>query len=544
MFLILVLLASVSFSAPVFAQVADIVVENATIHTVDKTRPQAKSLAVKDGKFIAVGDDVKKHIGPSTRRIDAAGAAVIPGLIDSHVHMSGLGGLLESFDLRFVKTPADVAAIVKQTADKLPAGEWVQGRNWDQTNWGGEFPNADDLSKLVNDRPVFLRRVDGHAGWANRKALEIAGVTKDSKDPSGGQIIRDKDGNPTGVFIDRAMGLVTAKIPGTTPAQTKRRLELAAAACARLGLTGVHDAGIGVQERDAYKELIAEGKLPVRVYAMIGGTGALWQEQSKKGHEVGDYLTIRSVKLYADGALGSRGAALWQPYSDDKSTSGLLVTVKETLADQIAEVAAKGFQVNTHAIGDRANRIVLDEYAKALKGKNDRRFRVEHAQVVSLPDFQLFADNSVIASVQATHATSDMRWAEKRLGPDRVSGAYAWQRYLKMKIPLANGSDFPVEDPNPFWGFYSSVTRQDHTGYPAGGWMPDQKLSRAEALESWTLSGAYAAFEEKIKGSISVGKLADFLILDTDIMSADPKAVLNAKPKMTFLGGKLVHEKK
>jgi predicted amidohydrolase YtcJ len=540
MFLILVLLASVSLSA----QIADFVVENAAIYTVDKTQPKAKSLAVKDGKFVAVGDDVKKHIGPSTRRIDAAGAAVIPGLIDSHVHMSGLGGLLESFDLRFVKSPAEVAAIVKQTAEKLPPGEWVQGRNWDQTNWGGEFPNADDLSKLVNDRPVFLRRVDGHAGWANRKALEIAGVTKDTKDPSGGQIIRDKDGNPTGVFIDRAMGLVTAKIPGSTPAQTKRRLELAAAACARLGLTGVHDAGIGVQERDAYKELIAEGKLPVRVYAMIGGTGALWQEQSKKGHEVGDYLTIRSVKLYADGALGSRGAALWQPYSDDKSTSGLLVTVKETLADQIAEVAAKGFQVNTHAIGDRANRIVLDEYAKALKGKNDRRFRVEHAQVVSLPDFQLFADNSVIASVQATHATSDMRWAEKRLGPDRVAGAYAWQRYLKMKIPLANGSDFPVEDPNPFWGFYSSVTRQDHTGYPAGGWMPDQKLSRAEALESWTLSGAYAAFEEKLKGSISVGKLADFLVLDTDIMSADPKAILTAKPKMTFLGGKIVYEKK
>lgn len=526
------------------AQIADFVVENANIYTVERTSPKAKSLAVKDGKFLAVGDDVKKHIGPATKRIDAAGASIIPGLIDSHVHMSGLGGLLESFDLRFVKTPAEVAAIVKTAADKLPAGEWVQGRNWDQTNWGGVFPTADDLSKVVNDRPVFLRRVDGHAGWANRKAMEIAGINKDTKDPSGGQIIRDKDGNPTGVFIDRAMGLVTSKIPGATAAQVKRRLELAAAACARLGLTGVHDAGIGVQERDAYKELIAEGKLPVRVYAMIGGTGALWQEQSKKGHEIGEYLTIRSVKLYADGALGSRGAALWQPYSDDKTTSGLLVTVQETLADQIAEVAAKGFQVNTHAIGDRANRIVLDEYRKALRGKNDRRFRVEHAQVVSLPDFQLFADNSVIASVQATHATSDMRWAAQRLGPDRVAGAYAWQRFRKLGIPLANGSDFPVEDPNPFWGFYATVTRQDHNGYPAGGWMPDQKLNREEALESWTLTGAYAAFEEKIKGSIAPGKLADFLILDTDIMTAEPKAILSAKPKMTYLGGKLVYEKK
>jgi hypothetical protein len=540
MFLILVLLASPAL----FAQIADLLVENATIYTVDRTQPQAKSLAVKDGKILAVGSDLRKHTGPNTKRIDAAGAAVIPGLIDAHVHMSGLGGLLESFDLRFVKTPAAVAAIVKQAADKLPAGEWVQGRNWDQTNWGGEFPNADDLSKLVNDRPVFLRRVDGHAGWANRQAMALANITKDTKDPSGGQIIRDKEGNPTGVFIDRAMGLVTSKIPGSTAAQVKRRLELAAAACARLGLTGVHDAGIGIPERNAYRELIAEGKLPVRVYAMIGGTGELWQEQSKKGHEIGDHLTIRSVKLYADGALGSRGAALWQPYSDDKTTSGLLVTVKETLADQIAEVAAKGFQVNTHAIGDRANRIVLDEYAKALKGKNDRRFRIEHAQVVSLPDFQLFADHSVIASVQATHATSDMRWAEKRLGPDRVAGAYAWQRFRKLGIPLANGSDFPVEDPNPLWGFYATVTRQDHTGYPAGGWMPDQKLSRAEALESWTLTPAYAAFEEKLKGSITPGKLADFVILDTDIMSAEPKAILTAKPKMTFLGGKIVYEAK
>ncbi len=520
---------------------ADLVVENAVVYTADKTRPAAKSLAVKDAKFLAVGDDVKKHIGPSTRRIDAQGGTVIPGLIDAHVHMRGLGDLLETFDLRFVKTPAEVAAIVKQAADKLPAGEWVRGRNWDQTNWGGVFPNADDLSKAVNDRPVYLTRVDGHAGWANRKAMEVAGLTKDTPDPPGGQIIRDKDGNPTGVLIDRAQGLVTRKIPGLTNVQVKRRLELAAAACARLGLTSVHDAGVGLQERNAYRELIREGKLPVRVYAMIGGTGELWQEYTKSGPEIGDQLTVRSVKLYADGALGSRGAALWQPYTDDKSTTGLLVTVQQTLVDQIQEVAAKGFQVNTHAIGDRANRIVLDEYSKALKGKNDRRFRIEHAQVVSLPDFQLFADNSVIASVQATHATSDMRWAEKRLGPDRVAGAYAWQRFLKMGIPLANGSDFPVEDPNPLWGFYASVTRQDHTGFPAGGWMPDQKLSRAQALESFTLTPAYAAFEEKSKGSITPGKWADFVLLDKDIMKVDPKEILTAKPKLTFLGGRIVH---
>lgn len=539
MFFILVLIASAAFG-----QVADLVVENATIYTVDKTKPAANSLAVKDGKFIAVGGDMKKHIGPNTRRINAKGAAIVPGLIDAHVHMRSLGDMLETFDMRFTKTREEVGQMVKRAGDKLLPGEWVRGRNWDQTNWGGEFPNADDISKVVNDRPVYLTRVDGHAGWANRKALELAGVTKDTKDPSGGQIIRDKQGNPTGVLIDKAQGLVTRKIPTLTYEQVKRRLKLAADAAVKLGLTGVHDAGIGVDERNAYRELIKENALPLRIYAMIGGTGELWQQYSKTGHEIGSHLTVRSVKLYADGALGSRGAALWQPYSDDKTTSGLMLTTKETLEDQIKEVAGKGFQVNTHAIGDKANRVVLDAYAMVLKGKNDRRFRVEHSQIVALPDFKLFVDNSVIASMQATHATSDMRWAEKRLGPDRVAGAYSWQRYLKMGIPLANGSDFPVEDPNPLYGFYSSFTRQDHTGFPAGGWQPDQKLTREQTLESFTLTPAYAAFEENQKGSITVGKLADFIVLEKDIMKIEPKEVLTTKIAHTFVGGKEVYAAK
>jgi len=536
MFLILVLFA---FSA--FGQVADLVVENAVVYTVDKTKPSANSIAVKDGKFIAVGGDMKKHIGPNTRRIDAKGAAVIPGLIDAHVHMRSLGDMLETFDMRFTKTREEVAQIVKRAADKMPAGEWVRGRNWDQTNWGGEFPSADDISKVVNDRPVYLTRVDGHAGWANRKALELAGVTKDTKDLPGGQIIRDKAGVPTGVLIDRAQDLVTRKIPALTYDQVKRRLKLAADAAVKLGLTGVHDAGIGVQERDAYRELIKENALPLRVYAMIGGTGVLWQEYSKSGPETGSHLTVRSVKLFADGALGSRGAALWQPYTDDKSTTGLMVTTKETLDDQIKEVAATKFQVCTHAIGDRANRVVLDAYAQVLKGRNDRRFRVEHAQIIALPDFKLFGDFNVIPSMQATHATSDMRWAEKRLGPDRIAGAYAWKRFLKMGIPLANGSDFPVEDPNPLWGFYASFTRQDHTGFPEGGWTPSERLTREETLESFTLTPAYAAFEEKQKGSITPGKLADFLILEKDIMKIAPKEVLTTRIAATYVDGKLVY---
>jgi predicted amidohydrolase YtcJ len=539
MFFILFLMAGMAA-----AQVADLVVENAVVYTVDQTKPAANGFAVKDGKFLAVGGDLKKHIGPNTKRVDAQGKAIIPGLIDAHVHLRSLGDMLETFDLRWVKTPAEVAQIVKAAADKLPPGEWVQGRNWDQTNWGGVFPTADDLSKVVNDRPVYLRRVDGHAGWANRKALELAGITKATQDPPGGQIIRDAAGNPTGVLIDRAMELVTRKIPGLTDAAVKRRLKLAVDASVKLGLTGVHDAGIGVQERNAFRELQAAGQLPLRVYAMIGGTGELWQEYQKKGPEIGPYFTVRSVKLYADGALGSRGAALWQPYSDDKSTSGLMVTTEETLMGQIEEVAATAFQVCTHAIGDKANRVVLDAYAKVLKGKNDRRFRIEHAQVVSLPDFQKFVDHSVVASIQATHATSDMRWAEKRLGPDRIAGAYAWRKYLQMGIPLANGSDFPVEDPNPLWGFYAAFTRQDHEGFPAGGWMPEQKLTREEALKSFTLTPAYAAFEEKQKGSITPGKLADFVILEKDIMKIAPKEVLTTKIMATYVGGREVYAAK
>ncbi len=536
MFLILVL---VGLSA--FGQVADLVVENATVYTVDQTHPRAKSIAIKDGRILAVDGDMSKHIGPQTQRVDAQGAAVIPGLIDAHVHLRGLGDMLETFDMRFTKTKEAVAQQVKAAAVKLAAGEWVRGRNWDQTNWGGEFPNADDISKVVNDRPVYLTRVDGHAGWANRKALEMAGVTKETKDPPGGQIIRDKAGNPTGVLVDRAQGLVTRILPVQSYEQVKRRLKLAAEASVKLGLTGVHDAGIGMDERNAYRELIKENALPLRVYAMIGGTGDLWQEYAKSGPEIGSHLTVRSVKLYADGALGSRGAALWQPYSDDKSTNGLLVTTKETLEGQIAEVAAKNFQVCTHAIGDRANRIVLDAYAKVLKPGNDRRFRVEHAQIIALPDFQIFKNYNVIPSMQATHATSDMRWAEKRLGPDRIAGAYAWKRFQKMGIPIANGSDFPVEDPNPLWGFYASFTRQDHDGLPEGGWMPDQALTRAEALESFTLTPARAAFEEKQKGSITVGKLADFLILDKDIMTVAPKEILTTKVRATYVGGKVVY---
>jgi predicted amidohydrolase YtcJ len=376
--------------------------------------------------------------------------------------------------------------------------------------------------------------VDGHAAWVNRKALEIADINSSTPDPPGGKIL-------PGVLIDRAQALVSRHIPPDTPEQTLKRISRAAAECARLGLTTVHDAGVSAAELTAYRTLIAQHKLPVRVYAMIGGDGPLWRERLRRGPEIGDRLTVRSIKLVSDGALGSRGAALLAPYSDDPGNTGLMILQKADIQRVARDAVAHGFQVNTHAIGDRANRTVLEAYATVLKGRNDARFRIEHAQVVALEDIPLFAKYSILASMQSTHATSDMRWAEARVGPERIQGAYAWRRFLALGVPLANGSDFPVEDPNPLWGFYAAITRQDRAGAPPGGWFPDQRLTREEALKSWTLGGAYAAFEEKTKGSLEPGKLADFIMLSRDIMTVPASEILTTRVKMTVVGGEIVY---
>lgn len=534
------------FASVGVAQIADLVVENAVIYTVDAKKPKAVALAVKDGKFLSVGTSVAAHIGPRTQRIDAQGAAVIPGLIDSHTHLRGLGDLLTSNDFRRFKSPAEIALSLKAKADASPNTTWITGRNWDQANWGDRMPTKSDLDAVIPNHPVFLRRVDGHAGWANSRALALAKVTRDTPDPPGGQILKDAKGEPTGILVDRAMGLVTRNIPAATPEQVEASLARAAQECARLGITTIHDAGIDRLTVDAYRRLVAKKQLPVRVYAMIGGTGELWEEFRKSGPVIDERLSFRALKLVSDGAMGSRGAAFWQPYSDDKSNSGLLILSKEQMVETSKQALDAGFQVAVHAIGDKANSIVLESFIEALKakgitGKNDKRFRVEHAQVIRLPDFALFGQYDVIASIQSTHATSDMRWAAQRLGPDRLNGAWATNRFLKAGARIANGSDFPVEDANPLWGFHAAFTRQDHAGNPPGGFLPDQVLSRARALESFTLDGAYASFEESKKGSITVGKLADFLVLDRDIMTVAPKDVVGAKVKLTVLNGEVVH---
>jgi hypothetical protein len=529
-------------AANFFGETADLVIVNARVYTVNPRQPSATAIAIKAGKFLAVGDSVSDYVGAETRRIDVHGKAVIPGFIDSHGHMLGLGETLSSLDLHGVSSELEIQAMVANRARLRKPGEWITGFGWDQNLWKNkQFPIKDLLDSAAPDNPVVLTRVDGHAIWVNSEALTVTGVKDKVADPTGGRVMRDETGYPTGVFIDNAMDLV--KVPDETPAQREADLEAAAKLCARIGLTTVHDAGIPAATLEAYRTLIQKNRLPIRINAMISGSDPdLWNRFLKAGPEIGDFLTVRSVKLYADGALGSRGAALLAPYSDDPKNSGLTITEQATIEKFARDAVKGGFQVCTHAIGDRANHEVLLAYAAALHGKNDKRFRVEHAQVVAPEDFARFRDNSIIASMQPTHATSDMPWAALRLGPVRIEGAYAWQTFLKLGVHLAFGSDFPVENPNPIWGFYAAVSRQDRQGNPDGGWFPNQRLTRAEALRSWTIEGAYAAFQETTKGSIEPGKFADFVVLSDDIMQIAPARIPTARVTMTVVNGKVVYQ--
>ncbi len=542
--------ALVIFTSAIFAEPADIAIVHANIHTVSPGQPNAQAIAIRNGIIQAVASDaftINPYIGPHTRVIDARGATILPGFIDSHGHMEALGESLESLDLRGLTSEAAIADKVRTEASKRKPGEWIRGDAWDQNLWPSKaFPNADLISAAAPNNPVALSRVDGHALWVNRKAMEIAHLNRATIDPAGGRILRDASGNPTGVLLDKAMSLVYEKIPPPSPAQLETRLLRAAQECARLGITTVHDAGVPQSVIDAYHALIAKRQLPIHIYAMIQNSPGLIDTWLARGPEIGDFLIVRSIKLIADGALGSRGAALLEPYSDDPSNRGLLILNREFIRSIAQRAIPRGFQVNTHAIGDRANHEALLAYADALSGpapgsKNDKRFRIEHAQVVAPADFQLFRRYNIIASMQPTHATSDMPWAQARLGPARILGAYAWKTMLHLGIHVPSGSDFPVENPNPIPGFYAAITRQDKSGNPPGGWFPDQRLSREEALASWTLEGAYAAFEERKKGSLVPGKIADVVMLSADPMTAPGPDILKIRVTMTIAAGRIVY---
>jgi len=526
------------------AQTADLAVVNARIYTVNPKLPQARAMAIRQGLVIAIGDDVSRQIGASTKVIDAHGATVIPGLIDSHGHVEGLGTFLDNLDFRGIASEKEIADKVRTAAKTAKPGEWILGRAWDQNLWPSkQFPTADSISAAAPNNPVALTRVDGHATWVNRKAMDLADLNAATQEPAGGKILRNAAGKPTGVLIDRARALVERKIPASTPEQVEKHIRAALEECARLGITTVHDAGVSAAAIDAYHSLLSKGQLPIRAYVMIGGgESPLLDSWLAKGPEIGDYLTIRSIKLVADGALGSRGAAMLEPYSDEPTNRGLLIRNREAIRAIAEKAIPRGFQVNTHAIGDAANRAAIDAYGDVLKGPNDKRFRIEHAQIVSPEDFVKFQKYSVIASVQATHATSDMPWAQTRVGPERIKGAYAWQTFLKLGVHLPNGSDFPVESPNPLWGLYAAITRQDKTGQPTGGWFPEQRLSREEALRSWTIEGAYAAFEDNKKGSLETGKVADFIMLSDDVMTMSAGDIWKTKVTLTVVGGKTVYQ--
>ena len=540
--------------APLWAQQqpADLVVTNGRIYTADGARPVVDAMAIRGGRVVFVGDraGALALTGTNTRTLDLEGRTVIPGMTDAHAHVTGLGQSLLNVDLVGTTSYEQVIAKVVARARNAPKGEWIVGRGWDQNDWGDtRWPTHEALSRAVPDHPVYLERVDGHAGLVNALALQKMGVTKATANPSGGSIERDAQGNPAGVFVDNAQELIGRAIPAQTRAQVKNAIKLAITEMHRWGLTGVHDAGASAQVLELYEELGREGALQIRLYAMISDDAPTIEAWFRRGPQSGLYdgmLWVRSVKLYQDGALGSRGAALLEPYSDNAATSGLLVSAPAHIKDVAMRALRAGFQVNTHAIGDRGNRLVLDSYEAALKAvpTADHRFRVEHAQILNYDDIPRFAQLGVIPSMQASHQTSDMYWAANRLGENRLRGAYAWRSLLESGVVIPNGSDFPVEYVDPLISFKSAVSRQDARGWPAGGWYPEQRMTRDEGLKSMTLWPAYAAFQENELGSLSAGKRADFVVLDQDIMRAPDAVLQDARVVSTWVGGRVVYEKK
>ena len=480
--------------------------------------------------------------------INGHGRTLLPGLIDAHGHVLELGYARNSADLTGTPSLDEALAKVKAYADAHPHATWIRGGGWNQEVWKlGRFPTAKELDAVVSDRPVWLSRLDGHAAWANCAAIKLAGVSKATKDPNGGRIERDADGNPAGVFVDGATGLIDAMTPNPTTQEKAAALDTALAEMARVGLTGVGDAGIDLEDYQLYRQYADAHKLTARIYAMIRGTGETFDAISKDGPLIGygnDFLTVRTVKLFADGALGSRGAAMLAPYSDDPHNSGLLFMTPEVMTAKIFKAFSQGYQVAIHAIGDRANREVLNSYGGAYLSHpyaTALRNRVEHAQIVGPQDIPRFAMLHLIASMQPTHATSDMNMAEKRIGPQRIDGAYAWQRFLRQGTVIAGGSDFPAELPNPFFGLYSAVTRADHQGRPPGGWYPQQDMTLTEALRAFTLDAAYAEHAEKTLGTLEPGKWADFILVDHDIFKDPSSQIWNTPVLQTWVGGRQVY---
>ncbi|RUO63241.1 hypothetical protein SAMN06297229_2302 [Pseudidiomarina planktonica] len=500
-------------------------------------------LVVADGRIVAVGgDELKQRYAEADQKVDLNGKTVLPGITDAHGHVLGLGDYLLQADLREATSAQDAVARVASYATANEQQPWIIGRGWNQENWPDRtFPTASMLDEVIQQRPVWLTRVDAHAGWANSKALELAGITADTMDPDGGEIVRDADGNPTGVLIDNAMNLVDRIRPIPSAQQLGASFERAFEHLLARGITGVHDAGISAAELSVYKQLAADKQLPVRVYGMLAATEPRLPELLAEGPVTtpDESFTVASVKIYADGALGSRGAALLEPYSDADDQMGLMVTSEQGIEELYDLVIPAGFQINIHAIGDRANRIALDQFERAYEtmGGRNLRHRIEHAQVVHPDDLKRFKSLNVIASMQPTHATSDKNMAEDRLGKARMEGAYAWQTLLEQGTIIAAGSDFPVELANPFFGLHAAVTRQDRDNNPAGGWYAHEQMTLPQALRAFTLDAAYASGQEQSLGSLEPGKWADFIVLEQDPFSVNSTILWQTDVLATYVAG-------
>jgi predicted amidohydrolase YtcJ len=556
--LLIILAASLLSLAPIQPRVipADIVFKNGNVYTANERAPRAQAVAVKADRIVYVGTDsgAQKFIGPQTRVVDLRGSTVLPGFTDSHQHLSGVGFREMTLNLEGTTGLDDLLAKLKARVDQAKPGQWVTGRGWIETHWQpAVFPTRWDLDKVSPNNPVILGRADGHGAVANSAAFKIAGIDKNTPNPFGGEISKDKQsGEPNGMLLDAAQGLVRRKVPPTTREDEERAVVLGVKRNIELGWTQIQDAGGDYDDVEIFKKLFASGAIKLRIYKAIHGPGANANRLINEGPIIGEFqnrLTLRTIKVVSDGALGSRGAALLGPYSDAPETAGFLTVKTEELRPMLISALRKGIQVETHAIGDKANRYILDEYERALKAVPraerkvaDPRWRVEHAQIVNPADIPRFVKLGIIPSMQPSHAIGDLFFAPSRLGIERLRGAYAWESFIKSGVVVPGGSDAPVERGEPMIEFYAAVARKDQKGFSGEGWHPEEAVTRPQALKMFTIWPAYAAFEEKLRGSIETGKLADLTILSADIMTIPTSEILKTRCVMTVINGEIVFE--
>ena len=526
-----------------------VIIDNINGYSFDNDRQlfEFDSIAIAQGKVLKTGSSLANQF-PHATIVNGQNKTLIPGIIDAHGHVSSLGYTLMRIDVRNATSAQQAAADVAAYAEDKPYLNWVRGRGWNQVLWAGQqFPTAAQLDREINDRPVWLERVDGHAGWANSKALELAGIDSTTVSPPGGEIIKNSAGKPTGVLIDNAMNLVFSAIPDPSDSEIRAALDTVSRHLLSLGITSTHDAGTTGAEHRLYKALADSGEMPLRIYSMISSTDPDLEQILAAGHsaDANDLYSARSIKIYTDGALGSRGAAMLEPYSDRPGHKGLLLTSALKLRELFRLATKADFQVAIHAIGDKGNRIALDEieYAYNTVGGRLLRHRIEHSQVVSIKDIPRFKTLNVIPSMQPTHATSDMNMAKARIGAMRLRGAYAWRTFLDQGSIVIAGSDYPVELANPFDGIHAAVTRQNKANQPKGGWIPSQAMSLEEAMRAFSIDAAWGAHQENILGGLTPGKWADFILIDRDIYNVPVQDLWKTQVLETWLAGEKVYSK-